>query len=156
MPSYGNLKYKDNAEQVSTVQFVLRNITSGVLDAVETEFAALRTALEPFTLGNLNQWEIVSNRFFVSNGAAASPAARRELKMLLTYEDNVTHQLYQHEIPAPELTNGSLWINQGGRTFADESTTEWDALVTAFEAVVRSPDTNAVTLKSAEIVGRNL
>jgi hypothetical protein len=156
MPSFLNMKYRDNARQTSTVQFHVRPITAANLDAVATEFNTLRTTLEPFTLANLNSYEVVQNRVFVSNGAAASPVARRELKMLITYEDAVTHQTYDHEVPAPELTNAALCVNSGGRTFAVTDTAEWDALEAAFEATVVSPDGNAVILQSIEIVGRNL
>jgi len=86
----------------------------------------------------------------------ASAVARRELKFLLILEDSVTHDIYQHEVPCPELTNAALWVNAGGRTFADETTTEWDDLKTAVEATVRSKAGNSVILRDIEIVGRNL
>lgn len=156
MPSFLNLKYRDNARQTSTVQFHTRPITAANLDDVADDFSALRTALELFTLAHLNSYELIQNRVFVSNGAAASAVARRELKMLITYEDAVTHDLYQHEVPAPELTNAALWVNSGGRTFAVVGSAEWTAFETAFEAAVVSPDGNAVILQSIEIVGRNL
>lgn len=156
MASSVSAAYKDNAGQKSTVQFTVRDMTAANLDDIADEFSALRTALEPYTLAHLNSYELVQNRVFVSNGSAANAAARRELKMLLTYEDSVTHKLYQHEIPAPELTNAALWTNNAGRTFAVESGAEWTALEAAFEAMVVSPDGNTVILQSAEIVGRNL
>lgn len=156
MASFLNVKYRDNARQVSTVQFQCRPITAANLDAIATEFNTLRTTLEPFTLAHLNSYELVQNRVFVSNGAAASAVARRELKLLIVYEDSVTHINYQHEVPAPELTNAALWVNSAGRTFALTDTDEWDDFKAAFEATVVSPDGNVPILQSIEIVGRNL
>lgn len=156
MPSFVNISYLDRAKQKSSVNFETYAINAGNLAGALTQFSDLRDALEPFTLGNMSSYEIVQDRVFVSNGAAASTVARRELKMLLTYEDSVSHALYQHEIPCPELTNAALWVDSGKRTFAITTTDEWIALKAAFEALVKSPEGNTPILQSGEIVGRNL
>lgn len=147
--------YKDNAGQKATVRFRTRDIIGANLEDIETEFSALRAALEPYTLGNLQDFSVGIDTA-VSDGAAANAAARRELKFLLVLEDAVTHDIYQHEVPCPELTNASLWVNSGGRTFAVESGAEWTALKTALETTVRSKAGNSVILREIEIVGRNL
>lgn len=156
MPTFLNVSYFDRAKQRAGVSFRTRDMSAANIDAIQDEFSDLRAALEPFTLGNLIQYELVADRVFVSNGAAASTVARRELKLLLSYEDTVSHVIYQHEIPAPELTNAALWVDEAKRTFVVKTTAEWIALKAAFEATVRSPEGNSVTLQNGEIVGRNL
>lgn len=155
MPTFISLTYKDRARQKSTMRLQTRAMDENNINDIQTEFSALRTALDAFTLGNLNQYEIVADRVKVSDGAAASDVARRELKLLITYEDTVTHQLYQTELPAPDLTNGGLWSDSDPEQ-PEYTDPAWTALVTAFEAVVVSPDSNAVTVRSGKIVGRNL
>jgi len=158
MASSVSAQYKDNAGQKSTVTFTVRDMTSANMDDIADEFSALRAALEPYTLGNLQNYELVQNKVFVSQGKAASIVARREMKILWSYEDSVTHKMYQHETPAPELTNSALWISdeKTGRTFIVKSGAEWTAWLAAFETLVVSPDGNPVILQTGELVGRNL
>lgn len=154
MASSFSLTYKDRKGQKSTVRLPIQQITAANLDDVLTKTAALQAALEPLTLGNLNQTQVTQNTSSVSDGNAASMVARRELKLLVTYEDLTTHKLYQTEIPAPELTNAALWSGEDPEQ-PDYTTAEWIAFVDAFEDVVQV-DTHAVSVRKAKIVGRNL
>lgn len=155
MPSFLTASYKDRPGQRSSVRFQVRSIDAANIDAVQTEFSALRTAIDGISLANLNQYEIVADRVFVSDGNASDMAARRELKLLVTYEDDVTHKSYNHEIPAPDVTLSALWSTSDPEQ-PDYTHANWTAFATAFEATVVSPDGNAVTIREARIVGRNL
>jgi hypothetical protein len=156
MPSHITATYKDRKGETATFRMRIRDILAANLDAVEDEFAALRTALEPYTLGNLQNWKIEES-VEVSDGAASSPAARREDKLLLFLEDAVTHDTYQHEIPCANFIDETLFISTGKKTTMIEDGAEWDALVAAIEGgKVRSKAGNAVLLRGGEVVGRNL
>lgn len=155
MPSKLNLSYKDRAGQKSNAQFYWRDIDAANHDAVKTEMTALETAINGITLGNLNTRTVLAEATTLSQGTASNHAARRELKWLLTYEDDVTGDLFSSEIPCPDVTNADLF-QSGNEEFADLASTEWAAFKTAFDQKVRTPNGNDATLKSAKVVGRNL
>jgi hypothetical protein len=82
--------------------------------------------------------------------AATRGQGNREDKLELRYTDNVTFTIYTMEVPCRQ---GDLTTSEGSDLLP---TDDWAATKTAFEAVVRSPDGNAVTLQSVRIIGRNV
>jgi len=83
-----------------------------------------------------------------------SPYAQRELKWLVTYSGNTSGKKFTIEIACPDVTDNVV----PNTDLADLASTDWAAFVTAFEAYVKSPDngTEAVTVLSARVVGRNI
>lgn len=156
MASYLHVQYKDSSEQKSGMTFRTRDVTAANLDAVNAEFSTLRSELDLWTLGNLQNYETTQNRSFVSNGAASSNLAIRENKVLLEYEDNVTNQVYQMELPIVDLSTAGMWINANKKKLMNSAHANYTSFKAAFEATVRSPDGNAVTFKGGHVVGRNI
>jgi len=72
---------------------------------------------------------------------------------LVIYQDVITKRLHKLEEGCAALTTGHLL---GNTDFANLSNADWVAYKTAFEDLVKAPDTNnAVEMLSAQVVGRN-
>jgi len=75
---------------------------------------------------------------------------QREDKYLVIYEDVTTLQPYDMEIPC---RNNSFDTMPGTDLF-DLTVTEFADFVTAFEAIARSPDGNAVNVLAIRLIGQ--
>lgn len=143
----------DFSDETSTVSMQGVTLTAANFDAQATLFNAVNSALFNLTLGveHKHQRSIVT---IGSSTPPTDPYAQRELKWLMTYSGNTSGKEFQIEIPTPDLTDNLV----PGTDLADLSSTDWAAFVTAFEAYAKSPDngTEAVTVQSARLVGRNL
>jgi hypothetical protein len=94
---------------------------------------------------------------FISGLLPVSNFARRELKLLLRYQGDVTGDIFTLEIPTPDLA--ALTMETGDANFVNLADAGVMAqFVTDFVALARSPvdDTETVTILSAQVVGRNL
>ena len=155
MPSKGIFSFSDFSDEKSTVEFTYEQGTAANFDALVGHVAGALNALEDLTLGNVNKTQLVAQVNFVDAGPAASPAAQRELKWLLTFADNVTASRFQREVPTADVTNADLLILNSD--LADFNAAEWIALKVALDGNVRNNATgNTATLISARLVGRNL
>lgn len=105
---------------------------------------ALDTELVQWT--PINYTETIVRRL----STATVGAGNREDKVELKYFDNVTLKPYLTEVGCRQ---GALATEPGSDLVP---TATWTATKTAFEALVRSPDGNAVTLSQVRIVGRNV
>jgi len=74
----------------------------------------------------------------------------REDKLELKYFDNVTFKPYTVEVPCRK---GDL-ATESGSDLIPAAT--WTATKASFEAYVKSPDGNAVTLGQVRLIGRNV
>lgn len=155
MSSMYELTFNDNTIKGSVPEkgrcrFHITDINAGNLGATQTALADLLAAIQAIVIGELNKERIVLSDTFSSNAPAASPLAQRENKWLVTYVDSVTNKLYRGEIPTADLTlltgnSESLDLSAGvGLTFKQK-----------FEAIVKSPDNNAVDVVSVTFVGRS-
>jgi hypothetical protein len=79
------------------------------------------------------------------------PTAQRELKIVVTYVDDVTTKKYRFEIPSPT----DILIQSGTDQIDIVNNVTFAAFVTQFEAKAVSPDGNAVTVIGARLAGRN-
>ena len=149
------LSWKDVVGQVSGLSVQSRDMDAANHDGLKTEFNTLRGALNGFSIGNPQLYQIVAERTVLSNGKAADMESRRELKLLLTYEDAVTGQQYHSELPCPDIKDATLWSSADPEQ-PDYASAEWLALKAAWETTIVSPDNNAVLLTKGQIVGRNL
>lgn len=150
--SYYTQTYLDYSKEKANLRLRVEEITAANIAAQLTEIQALGAAIADLSLGTLHKSATLQNDSVISNTPPSDVNAQRERKWLVTYRDDVTEQLYQFEIPAANLT-GNLLPNSDE---ADLTSTDWAAFITAFEAVVLSPDGNAVTVESARHVGRKL
>lgn len=77
-------------------------------------------------------------------------AGNREDKLELKYFDNVTFKPYTVEVPCRK---GTLATETGSDLIPAAT---WTATKASFEAYVKSPDGNAVTLSQVRLIGRNV
>lgn len=120
------------------------------VNPVPAAVTAYLTALEGITNGLNVRWASQGIRR-LSNAEYASDG-NREDKFLITYSDNTTLAVYQTEIPCRDNDIPLL----AGTDRLDLDQLEVAAYKTAFEALARSPDGNAVTLLAIQLVGRNV
>jgi len=81
-----------------------------------------------------------------------APAGQREEKMLITYEDATTKELYSVEMPArkpnlPRIT---------GTDRFDLTVAPFSTFVTALQNAALSPNGNPIIVRQLRLVGRNL
>jgi len=111
--------------------------------------SALYSAVLDITLGSqaASAIQAVATQSAVEN---TNPLAQRENKWLVRYHDTAGTK-FTVEIPTADLS-----LLDTGTEFLDLAGTEAAAFVTAFEAVVKSPDdpTLTVTVDSIQFVGR--
>lgn len=119
------------------------------MDTLPALFTNLITAIDTeLTLGEFVAYN-QNTRRRISN--VAEGAGNREDKLLLTYQDNVTLNVYQTELPCRKTTLTTVGV---GSDSVPPAT--WAATKIAWDAFVQSIDGNATTLLDVEIVGRNV
>jgi hypothetical protein len=127
----------------------ISTLTAGNFVAVTGAVSTLLTATLGITIGSqaAARTEAVSQVSAVVN---TNPQAQRENKWLVRYHDSNSTK-FSLEIPCADLSLLSL-----GTEFLDLTVTAVASFVTAFEAVVKSPDdpTLSVTVDSIQFVGR--
>lgn len=154
MPSKLIMTLQDYDEEFSSVGFegVTIDGTTYTLATAETELNALISAVLGISLCSHYKNQRLYSFGTITLAPPSDQFAQREHKWLLRYRDDVTNQVYTKEIPGADLS----LLDSQAKGFMDTSSAEWTALVAAFEQYVRSPDGNAVTLMSAQHVGRNI
>lgn len=143
---------KTGRPENSSFGVAITNLTAANVDAQITLRDALTTAIEAIVLGVLAKQEIVFDRTPMSATPANDQYAQRENKLLLRYKGVTSNKNFRSEIPTFDL--GLLPLHS---EFLDLTADEGLALKTAWDAFVKSPDddTEAVSLISAQFVGRN-
>lgn len=108
---------------------------------------ALADALEGITLAERVYRDFVANRDAVTPVISASnPFSQTNIQWDLNYTDNVTGTEYHTRIGCADLSISAGVI--GGVNYIDLTAGVGATLKTAFEAYVKSPAGNAVTLES--------
>lgn len=153
MPTVNTVQITDFSAEKSSFQVTSPTLTTGNIVAQLGLLDALQAATEDISIGHLSRIS-AAIQYVDDPGLPTSPFAQREMKWLVTYSGDTSGKLFQVEVAAPDLTDN---LN-GNSDDADLSSTDWAAFVTAFEAFAKSPDngTEAVTLVSARVVGRNI
>lgn len=155
MPDVGRVSrsYLDYDSEVGTAAFYMPTLTTANYATQQTAITALYSAMDAMTGGVPIRWEH-GNMYTDANPVPpASEAVQRELKWLVRYHDNVTGRKGSYEIPAANTAR----LDPNDRAHAEiGDAAEVDAFVTAFEALVRSPNGNAVTVEEITLVGRRV
>lgn len=144
---------KMNGEpEISTWSVPTLTNTPANVAANEGLMGALMTAVQGVTLGLNQQRTEIYARTILANGPAASQLAQRENKWLCRYHDATNFQKFQVTLPCADLSKLA-----SGEEFLDLSAGVGDALKTAFEAIVVSPNdaSHSVVLDTVQFVGRN-
>lgn len=141
----------DYSGESSRSKFEITTINAGNLATVVSDLSDLGTAIDGISLMTLATQQTVLDSLFLSRAKPASVEAQREKKWLIRYEDATTHKIYRNEIPGADLT-----LLATNSDMADLSLGAWTSFIAAFEAVVKSPDGNAVSFLDAQYVGKRL
>jgi hypothetical protein len=141
----------DYSKERSNVRFNITQITAANLVAEQGDITDLGTAITGISLNTLARQIVVLSNDELASNYPTDVHAQRENKWLIRYEDTTTHQVYRNEVPGADLT-----LLATNSDMADLSLTAWTDFITAFEAVVKSPDGNAVNFLDAEFVGKRL
>lgn len=146
---------RDYSEEASKLSMHVDAITAANHDATVASAAALASAVETITDALVTKYQIVHSVTKLSNQAGSSDAeSRRERKMMVQYEDDVSKNLYQFEVFSPDMSA----LTYDGKTddvlLADGGAMA--AFVTAVEANAVSPEGNSITITKATVTGRLL
>lgn len=152
------LTYKDYSGEKSTARIPTIQVDAANLAQFLTDFGAYKTAIGNLTLGNLQKELVSLYDTDISNAPATDPVAQRELKLKVRYYGNTSGTEWFFTIPCPDLPNLPFADGVDGKSdylvLADGGIVA--AFVTAFETIARDPDdTEDVTVKSIQVVGRN-
>jgi hypothetical protein len=147
--SYAFVTYLDASTEKAVVTFPMATMTAANHDAQVALVTALLAALPDVTNGTIMEHTVVERRVRDSNAVPAS--GQRELKWLLTYQDDTTKKLYTTELPCADDSAG---LRMGGKDDADLTNAGWTDFIAAFNAMV-IVDGHTCTLLRAKIVGRN-
>jgi len=148
-----NFQITDYSNEKSNFGVNSTVLTAGNFAAQQTLAAALATAIEDLTIGELTK-QVALVPVIDTPAIPTDPYAQRELKWLVRYQGDSSGKMFSIEIAAPDIT-GNVVPNTD---VADITSTDWAAFVTAFEAYAKSPDDVAetVTVIDARVVGRNI
>jgi len=148
-----NFQITDYSNEKSNFGVNSTVLTAGNFAAQQTLAAALATAIEDLTIGELTK-QVALVPVIDTPAIPTDPYAQRELKWLVRYQGDSSGKMFSIEIAAPDIT-GNVVPNTD---VADITSADWAAFVTAFEAYAKSPDDVAetVTVIDARVVGRNI
>lgn len=153
MPHFLSFGIRDYSNEISRVRIFHGAITAASIAGYLTQVGTLRTAIAALVLGVVASESITMDSTALSNATPASPSAQRELKLQFNYEGDTTHKKFRFE-----LATGDPAVVLAGTDVVDLANSEVAAVITAFEAIGRSPDDDeeTVTVTDVRLVGRNL
>lgn len=167
----GYFSIMDYDKEIATFGFNTGAITAVSLPGTLTQFGALRTALQPMIEGVIAGEGLYVNRSKLSNVRPTNPSAQRERKWMVMFEDTTEffdpptnaipnagfRKVFSSEIGTAKVTNSDDSDRLiDGTDRLDLTQTDAAALVTALEALVKSPYGGAINVIDIFLVGRNL
>lgn len=149
--SFIKQQFIDYSNEVSHVRLPVTTLTGANFATVTGQVSTLYTAIAALTLGNQKDTSLQANQNIGAPTPPTSPDAQREKKWLVRYHD-ASNRRFSVEIPCADLSKLATNSDQ-----INPTDSAWLAFITAFEAVVVSPDDgSAVTVDGAQFVGRRL
>lgn len=147
------MTFNDYSNEKSSFQVNGVALTAANFDAQATAATALSVAAGALSIGVLVK-RTYAQVALDDMDTPTNPYAQRELKWLVSYQNDTTGKIYSLEIPCANVTDNLV----PNTDLADLASTQWAAFVTAFEAYAVAPDniTQTVTVLSARLVGRNI
>lgn len=115
-----------------------------------TKITALKTAIDTISLCTGAAFTQATKTVITNSRIGAG---QREDKYLVEYQDNTSLAKGSFSIPGRD---DATYSTVPGTDYYDLTETDMAALVTAIQAVVRSPDNHAVTVTGIKAVGRNI
>lgn len=145
--------YKDYDSELSNVQVYHDVLTSGNFTALTGLLVTMYAAMDLMQTGTPESYRFANEYPLANAQPPADPWSQREIKWRVDFTDNVTGEPYHITIPCADLD--LLDPNDRAHAFIGDAD-KVDAFVTAFEAVAKSKDGNAVTVQEITAVGRNI
>lgn len=144
--------WRDYSDEKANASLTVVQLTAGNVVATLSLLDALLGAMSAITEGNAETSRVTYRTQEENPGRPSSASAQRERKWLVFYHDDTTNKKYRFEIPTALLTANLV----AGTDSADLGATDIAAFVSAFEAVVKDPDTglNDVVIDKIQHVGR--
>jgi hypothetical protein len=144
--------WRDFSDEKANVSLTIEQLTAGNVVATLGLVDALLAAMQAITEGSAETSRVIFRAQDEDPGRPSSESAQRERKWLVFYHDTTTSKKYRTEIPTALLTGNMV----AGTDLADLAATNIAAFKTAFEAVVKDPDTglNDVEIDKIQHVGR--
>lgn len=164
MPMLGSvhkakINYGDVSKEVSALEVYVGQITALSIAGFLTQFGTLQTATDAITLGVRRSQSWTGDYSTISNSWPTDPAAHRENKLLVDYQDSVTEEPFTLTIPTIDFTKLNFIPEAGDAVYmtGDNASTELAAWTAAFIAIGRTPrnDANAIEVLGGRYVGRN-
>lgn len=124
------------------------------IDTPVTNEAGFRTLLSALSIGNLSRVTIIDSVPVSNSNNAASDQAHVGDGMRIYFTDDVTGEAHFVTLPMPDMSDFEEVAGGGGVVSLTSPLAVTD-FVTDFEADVRSPAGNAVTITSMKRVSRN-
>lgn len=156
MPAGLRASYDDFDGDIKTVTWETNDtVQSGSYAAWVTELATLHSEMDKWTRGREHRAERIEEIVDNGPGKASSPVAQGNLRLIVEGQDNVTFSIYKFPLPMPDLSKLSdgtdeAWVAVGqgtnSLTVMNPLHTDYGTFKTAFEATVRSPNGNPVTM----------
>lgn len=144
----------DHSSEIGRSKLHITQLTAGNIVATLALVDTLNQTLDAILQGTRSHTRVVALDTPGSQTPPAGNDAQREAKLMVRYQDSTTMQIYRAEFPC------ILWtiLNDAGPTgdYVDPDNAGWQAFVAAFEAVVKSADSNAVTVLDGQYVGKRL
>lgn len=155
MSHYLSFTVKDFSREKSNFRVFNGPITALTIAGFLDEIDDLRTATDAMINGVIQKEMWVGDDTILSNADPTDETAERERKYLVTYEGDTSHKLFQVAIPTADPPAGSRVVGTDQLDLTNATVAAW---VNAFEAIARTPDSDAetVTVLSIRIVGRNI
>lgn len=141
----------DYASETQQHSFNSVLLNAGNFAAQDTLFQAYLTALGAITIANVYKDSHGNQDRNVPKNPASSQAAHREYQWGVVFKDLTTGQRFTFRIAAPQLAPNL----KPGEDHADLTATDIAAYVSAFEALAKSPNGNAVQITDMVVVGKN-
>lgn len=156
MASKVGLTFLDESGEKSRVEYTIADVgagnVAGIIDNAQFSTAGSLAALfASLSLCTPIQSEVTASVVKSPQTSPGSNFAQREIGLMVSYTDNVTGKMFRVTIPGPDWAN----IGLAGSDQVNPEAAQWTAFKTKFEADVKSPDGNAVTISGGRLVGRN-
>lgn len=142
---------RDYSDEMSSVAFPITDLDEANWLATQTQITAVQTALAALSIGTIAKRTVIAEDVKVNDVRPVDPNAQRENGLRLFYQDVVTQKRYHLTVPCPD----KVAVAQGGTDEVDlTGVSVVNAIVTALEVFMKSPEGNAVTFYRGRLVGR--
>lgn len=143
----------DNSDESASAKIYNGAVTAVSIAGFLTEFGQMKATIDTITRGTMQKEQWVGDNTLLSNVRPVDQNAQREIKWKVNYIDTVTQKKYHVTLPTADPTGRMI----AGTDLADMANADIAAFVTRFNSFARCPDndTNAVSVVSIQLVGRN-